>query len=201
MRAGSGESLTELVDRDPQIFLAHGVDQPVQAQHDIRDGQRHPGVTAGDHAPVSQIRAVAVPRLQIDVLLADRRTVRHHRQCVGRYARPVLDLERHRHPTGAGQPQLTDAAHGHPAVGDLRAREDATGRGELGAHGVTAVEEGIRQAGVPGTHVRHPDGGDRGKGEQLGLDRTSDHSCIPFNMSSARASDTPGGRRSASLPP
>lgn len=65
-------------------------------------------------------------RLQIYVLLAHRRAVRHHGQGVRRDAwRAVLDVEGDRDAVGAGQPQRADAAHRHPAVGDLGALEDA----------------------------------------------------------------------------
>ncbi len=192
---GAGEGLAQLVDGGAQIVLADRVDQPVEADDEVGGRQWHPGVLARYRAAVEQVGAAATPGLQVDVLLAHRRAVGDHGQGVGRDPGcVVLDLQGHRHPR-AGQPQLAHPAHRHPSVGDLGAGEDAPGRGEVGAHGVAPVENLVHQAGVLGADVRHPDGGEDGEGEQLGLDRTCDHGWIPFSMSSASAGSIPGGRR------
>lgn len=47
--------------------------------------------------------------------------------------------------------------------------------GEVRLHGVTAAQDVVHETGVLGADVRHPDGGDGGEGQELGLDRTGDH--------------------------
>ena len=141
-------------------------------------------------AAVVQVGAGVGAGLQVDVLLADRRAVGDHGEGVGGDGRSAVDVQS-RGDAGGGQPQRVHLADGCAAVGDFGAGEDASGDGEVGADGVSGVDDRVGEAGVACADVGHSDGGDGGEGDQLGFGAGGDHGCIPSVMRSARAMSMP----------
>ncbi len=131
VRPRAVERGVELVDRGLQRRDGHRRRQLVDVLQQRVDRHRGPHVVGRDDRPVLQVRAAVAGRLEVDVLLADRRPVRDHRDRRGRDVRGVVvDLEVGLQP-GRGEPHVADLADLDTAVADGGLREDAAGVGHL----------------------------------------------------------------------
>ena len=84
VRTGALERRPELVDDRAEVALVHAVDERVEVDEQLGSGQRGPRVVPLDRRAVPQVGPGVALRLQVDVLLTDRRTVRDHGDHVGR---------------------------------------------------------------------------------------------------------------------
>ena len=176
--AAVGERGAELVDDGHQLLPVDRVDRGVDVLEHGRDRHRDLGVGARDPAAGPQVGGVAAPRLQVDVLLAHNGPVGDDRDRAGRHVGAVVEAQVDQDAAG-GQPQVVDPADLDAAVGHLGPTEDAAAVREVGGHDVAAAEQQLAQADVARGQEGHGEQRDRREGDQLDLDRATDHRLNP----------------------
>ncbi len=191
-----GERVAELVDHGLQGLQRDGLGEGVDAGQHGGDRGRGAGVGLPDGVAADQVGGPVGSGLQVEVLLAGHRQVRHlgvqlTRDVVGGVVQVQVGLD-----SVVGEPDRPDPADGDPAVGDVRVLEQAPGLRQVHPHHVVAGHaEQAAHVRVVGAEVAQYQHGQRQEGDVLDQDDAPEPHLVPPRTALADGSGK--GRRAS----